>query len=54
MPLASPIGSGQGVVTMENIKIIIEQSNIPVVVDAGIGVPSDASLVMEKVLIFVL
>lgn len=48
MPLASPIGSGQGVVTMENIKIIIEQSNIPVVVDAGIGVPSDASGVMEK------
>ncbi len=43
-----PIGSGQGVVTMENIKIIIEQSNIPVVVDAGIGVPSDASSVMEK------
>ena len=48
MPLASPIGSGQGVVTMENIKIIIEQSNIPVVVDAGIGVPSDAASVMEK------
>lgn len=48
MPLASPIGSGQGVVTMENIKIIIEQSNIPVVIDAGIGVPSDASAVMEK------
>ena len=48
MPLASPIGSGQGIVTMENIKIIIEQSNVPVVVDAGIGVPSDASSVMEK------
>ena len=47
MPLASPIGSGQGVKTLENIKIIIEQSNIPVVVDAGIGVPSDASSVME-------
>jgi thiazole synthase len=47
MPLASPIGSGQGVKTLENIKIIIEQSNIPVVVDAGIGVPSDAALVME-------
>lgn len=47
MPLASPIGTGQGVKTLENIKIIIEQSNIPVVVDAGIGVPSDASLVME-------
>lgn len=47
MPLASPIGTGQGVKTLENIKIIIEQANIPVVVDAGIGVPSDASLVME-------
>lgn len=47
MPLASPIGTGQGVKNLENIKIIIEQANIPVVVDAGIGVPSDASLVME-------
>lgn len=47
MPLASPIGSGQGVKTLENIKIIIEQANVPVVVDAGIGVPSDASSVME-------
>lgn len=47
MPLASPIGSGQGVKTLENIKIIIEQANVPVVVDAGIGVPSDASTVME-------
>lgn len=47
MPLASPIGSGQGVKTLENIKIIIEQSNVPVVVDAGIGVPSDAATVME-------
>lgn len=48
MPLASPIGSGQGVKTLENIKIIIEQANIPVVCDAGIGVPSDAALVMEQ------
>ncbi|MCI5824728.1 MAG: thiazole synthase [Candidatus Gastranaerophilales bacterium] len=48
MPLASPIGTGLGVKTMENIKIIIEQANIPVVVDAGIGVPSDASSVMEQ------
>lgn len=47
MPLASPIGTGQGIKTAENIKIIIEQSNIPVVVDAGIGVPSEASQVME-------
>lgn len=48
MPLASPIGTGLGVKTMENIKIIIEQASIPVVVDAGIGVPSDASSVMEQ------
>ena len=47
MPLASPIGTAQGIKTLKNIKIIIEQANIPVVVDAGIGVPSDASKVME-------
>lgn len=47
MPLASPIGSGRGVQTLENIKIIIDQATVPVVVDAGIGVPSDASEVME-------
>ena len=48
MPLASPIGTGLGVKTMDNIKIIIEQASIPVGVDAGIGVPSDASSVMEQ------
>jgi len=47
MPLASPIGSGQGLVSFEQIKIIIEQSKVPVVVDAGIGAPSDAALAME-------
>lgn len=47
MPLASPIGTGQGVKTLENIKIIIEQANVPVVIDAGIGTPSDAALLME-------
>ena len=47
MPLGSPIGSGRGVLTAEEISIIIEQSSVPVVVDAGLGVPSDASLVME-------
>lgn len=47
MPLASPIGTGQGIKTEENIKIIIEQSSVPVVVDAGLGVPSEASRVME-------
>ncbi|MFQ6015699.1 MAG: thiazole synthase [Anaerolineae bacterium] len=48
MPLAAPIGSGQGfTVNFEKIRIIIEQANIPVVVDAGLGVPSDAALAME-------
>lgn len=47
MPLASPIGSGKGIVNFDQIKIIIEQSNVPVVVDAGLGAPSDAALAME-------
>lgn len=47
MPLGSPIGSGQGVLTLEEIRIIIEQARVPVVVDAGLGAPSDASLSME-------
>ena len=47
MPLASPIGSAQGMVNFEQIKIIIENASMPVVVDAGIGAPSDASLAME-------
>src|SRR6476646_4368345 len=47
MPLASPIGSGQGMKTFDAIRIIVEQATVPVVVDAGIGVPSDASLSME-------
>lgn len=47
MPLGSPIGSGQGLVSIEAIKIIIEQATVPVVVDAGIGVPSDAAQAME-------
>src|SRR5208282_2998443 len=47
MPLASPIGSGQGIKTREQIRIIIEQATVPVVVDAGIGVPSEAASAME-------
>lgn len=47
MPLASPIGSGQGLPDYRQIKIIIEQASVPVVVDAGIGAPSDAALAME-------
>ncbi len=47
MPLGSAIGSGQGILTLDEIKIIIEKANVPVVVDAGIGAPSDAALAME-------
>jgi thiazole synthase len=47
MPLAAPIGSGQGLMRTERIQMIVEQASVPVVVDAGIGVPSDASLAME-------
>ena len=47
MPLGSPIGSGQGILNREAIKIIVEQANVPVVVDAGIGVPSEAASAME-------
>ena len=47
MPLGSPIGSGQGLNNIANIQIIIENSNIPVIVDAGIGKPSEATKAME-------
>ena len=47
MPLGSPIGSGQGLQTLEQIRIIIDEASVPVVVDAGIGAPSDAALAME-------
>lgn len=47
MPLGSPIGSNRGIETRRQIEIIIEQSTIPVVVDAGIGAPSHAALAME-------
>jgi thiazole synthase len=47
MPLGSPIGSGQGLQTLSQIRLIIENARIPVVVDAGIGVPSDAAQAME-------
>ncbi len=47
MPLGAPIGSNRGVQTRDMIRIIIEQSGIPVVVDAGLGAPSHASEAME-------
>lgn len=47
MPLGAPIGSNRGIRTKEMIRIIIEQSNVPVVVDAGLGAPSHAAEAME-------
>jgi thiazole synthase len=47
MPLGSPIGSGQGLNNLANIQIIIENAKVPVIVDAGIGAPSEATLAME-------
>ena len=47
MPLASPIGSGLGLQNKVNISLIIKQSKVPVIVDAGIGTPSDATIAME-------
>jgi thiazole synthase len=47
MPLGSPIGSGRGIFTLEEIQIIIENAGVPVVVDAGLGAPSEASLALE-------
>jgi thiazole synthase len=47
MPGAAPIGSGQGIINSVNLRFIIEQSNVPVIVDAGIGSPADAAYAME-------
>ena len=47
MPLGSVIGSGQGLLTIDEVKIIVERARVPVVVDAGLGSPSDAALAME-------
>lgn len=47
MPLAAPIGTNKGLVTRDLIEIIIEQSNLPVIIDAGLGAPSHAAEAME-------
>jgi len=47
MPLAAPIGSGLGIRNPFNIRIILEQSRVPVIVDAGVGTASDAAVAME-------
>ncbi len=47
MPLAAPIGSGLGIYNKLNVSLIIKQSNVPVIIDAGIGTASDATVAME-------
>ncbi|AIQ00163.1 thiazole synthase [Ornithobacterium rhinotracheale] len=47
MPLGAPIGTNKGLKTLDFLKIIIEQSNVPVIIDAGIGAPSHAAYAME-------
>jgi thiazole synthase len=47
MPLAAPIGSGMGIRNRANLRIILEQAKVPVIVDAGVGTASDAALAME-------
>ena len=47
MPLAAPIGSGLGIQNPVNIRLIVEQTNVPVIVDAGVGTASDATIAME-------
>ncbi|MBA9006630.1 thiazole synthase [Thermomonospora cellulosilytica] len=47
MPLGSPIGSGLGIRNPHNIELIVEQANVPVILDAGVGTASDAALAME-------
>ena len=48
MPLGSAIGSGRGILTIDEVRLIIEAANVPVVVDAGLGVPSEASQALEE------
>jgi thiazole synthase len=47
MPLGSPIGSGQGILNPYNLRLIVEQANVPVSLDAGVGTASDAALALE-------
>lgn len=47
MPLGAPIGTNKGLRTIDFLEIIIEQSNVPVIIDAGLGAPSDAAKAME-------
>ena len=47
MPLGSPIGSGQGILNPQNVRLIIERARVPIIVDAGVGTASDSCVAME-------
>jgi thiazole synthase len=47
MPAGAPIGSGQGILNRNNIRIILEQAKVPIIVDAGVGTASDVTVAME-------
>ena len=47
MPAGSPIGSGQGVLNKNNIRIILESAKVPIIIDAGVGTASDVVIAME-------
>ncbi|HUU31758.1 MAG TPA: thiazole synthase, partial [Phycisphaerae bacterium] len=47
MPLGSPIGSGQGILNPQNIRLIVERATVPIIVDAGVGTASDSAIAME-------
>ena len=47
MPLGSPIGSGQGILNRTNIRLILENASVPIIVDAGVGTASDVTIAME-------
>lgn len=47
MPLGSPIGSGQGILNPQNIRLIVERARVPIIVDAGVGTASDTAVAME-------
>ncbi len=47
MPLGSPIGSGMGIINRYNIRIVVDQTTVPVILDAGVGTASDAAVAME-------
>jgi len=47
MPLGSPIGSGMGIRNPYNLRLVLEQARVPVILDAGIGTTSDAAIAME-------